>query len=259
MIHNLYVIEDGGICLYSYNFIKNISIDEQLLAGFLSAIGSFAQETFKTGLQSIQIHDGQKLIFYVQKSERLTFCAIANEKDNNFLLEKILSEVARKFILELKDVLDNNRAAIDEYKIFDSTIKESVKNVVKDRNFKSVISGLLLSFIVLTAITIPATILNEFLRVEMSEYAFFLYFLISLTFTVSSSSFVSGFQSGNSKYGTLGAILVFIFINLTILTQGVELYLNFLFIAPLVLIACIASGYYGGLTADRRKLYPLIQ
>jgi hypothetical protein len=66
MIHSLYVI-DSGICIFSYQFKKDTTIDEQLLSGFLTAIGNFAKETFKsdTGLQTIHIQN-QKLNFYLE-------------------------------------------------------------------------------------------------------------------------------------------------------------------------------------------------
>ena len=36
----------------------------------------------------------------------------------------------------------------------------------------------------------------------------------------------------------------------------VKVFLDFLFISPLVFIVCLAVGYYGGLVCDRRKLFP---
>jgi hypothetical protein len=56
-------------CVFS-----NIILAEMLLPtsmaitfGFLNALGLFAEKTFQKGLQSIQIKDGIKLCFFLQK------------------------------------------------------------------------------------------------------------------------------------------------------------------------------------------------
>lgn len=66
MIHSFYVI-DAGLCIYHYDFKKETHLDDQLLSGFLTAIGSFAQEAFQKGLQSIHIQNGQKINFYIDQ------------------------------------------------------------------------------------------------------------------------------------------------------------------------------------------------
>ena len=75
MLFNFFII-DQGLCIYHYDFVKESSIDEQLLSGFLSAIGSFAQNTFQNGLQAIQIQNGQKMNFFIENHYKIMFCAI---------------------------------------------------------------------------------------------------------------------------------------------------------------------------------------
>ena len=97
-----------------------MQINEQLFTGYLSAIGSFAQETFKDGLHSIQIKNGQKLVFYLESKHNLVFSVLSHEKDNDFILQKLLSRIANTFILRFHELLiSKDRTLIDPYREFD--------------------------------------------------------------------------------------------------------------------------------------------
>lgn len=257
MFHNLYVI-DAGVCLYSYDFIENVAIDDQLLSGFLSAIGSFAQETFQSGLQTIKILDGQKLIFYLEKTQKLTFCAIANEKDNDHLLETLLAEIAQDFVIQMANILNSeNRPALDEYKKYDSTIQNKLKNKSKLRNKKSMTIGFAVGFSIAMIFTFFMSLINPMIRSISSKQVFMMYFLLLLCVSFSVYSGIGGYLAGNSQFGSITGLLFFLIISLVI-ALDIEVFLSYLYIMPYCLIICIASGYFGGVLQDRRKLYPLI-
>lgn len=256
MFHNLYII-DSGVCLYSYDFKENITIDEQLLSGFLSAIGSFALETFQSGLQTIKILDGQKLIFYPEKTQKLTFCAIANERDNDYFLENLLAKIAQKFVLDMKDILNSqSRNALDDYKTFDSTLPELLKNKSKPRNKRSMMSGLFVGFFLTLVISYLMSLINPTLRSILGFAIFSLYFLILICVTFSLYSGIAGYIAGNPKFGAISGVFFFTVTSLTIALDP-EVFLNYLYIMPYCLIVCIAAGYFGGLLQDHKKLYPL--
>ncbi|MHA1150210.1 MAG: hypothetical protein ACTSR8_18415 [Promethearchaeota archaeon] len=257
MFHNLYVI-DAGVCLYSYDFIEKTVIDDQLLSGFLTAIGSFAQETFQSGLQTIKILDGQKLIFYPEKTQKLTFCAIANEKDNDHLLENLLAQIAQEFVSQMAETLNSeNRPALDEYKIFDGSIQNKIKNKSKPRNKKSMLTGFLTGFIISMIFTYVMSLINPTLRTILSREVFLMYFLLLLCISFSVYGGIGGYLAGNPKFGAITGLIFFIIIS-SLIAFDVEVFLSYLYIMPYCLIICIASGYFGGLLQDRRKLYPLI-
>jgi len=54
MIHNLYIISEGGIAIYSKNFAKS-TLDEQLISGFILAIENFTKEAVGSGLKKIEM------------------------------------------------------------------------------------------------------------------------------------------------------------------------------------------------------------
>jgi hypothetical protein len=259
MIYNLFVI-DNGCSIYSYEFKKNFGLNDQLLSGFLSAISSFAQETFNTGLMTIQIRNGQKLAFYFASEYKLLLCAIADGRDNDHLLEKILGVISAKFTDVMQEVLtsDLKRARIDLYKPFDPILKDLMKLKTKPRNIKSMGMGILSGFIALIGFaSLIYTIVAEMRTNLIEESVVLISFLLLLSGSLSLCSLISGYIAGNSKMGLKNGVIFFILLNILILVLNSSLFISFLYISPFVLIACVASGYAGGYLCDRRNLYPL--
>ncbi len=153
MIEKLFVIHHG-MCIYEYKFSNSISIDSQMLSGFLSAIGSFAQETFQSGLSSVQIRNDKKLNFYLDEETSLLFCAISDNRDNNILLDKILGKVAKRFVELKKQTLIDHPNHLEKYKDFDSEIVILLKNQDKVRNKRTMIKGLFAGLGTLIALAI---------------------------------------------------------------------------------------------------------
>ena len=72
------------------------------------------------------------------------------------------------------------------------------------------------------------------------------------------TSGIAGFQAGNPKYGIITGFIFFIIVSLSIALTNIETFYDYLYIAPFSVIICVATGYFGGLLQDRRKLYPLV-
>jgi len=259
MIINLFIIDaESGVCIYSYIYRKSIFVDENLLSGFLTAMGSFAQETFKTGLQTIQIQNGRKLSFYVETAHKLTICAVADDRDNNVLLENILNELCERFIVKYSEALNSSaRNDTRTYHTFDTEIENFLKSKIKPRNKKSMIFGLiggsvsLIGFLILITMIIGGLI--QILDYEWLALFIFLYFSSILAI----STFIAGFIAGNHKVGfKTGLINFFILISLILIIIP-DLLNLLIYVLPFAFIVCMASGYSGGLMMDKRKLYPL--
>ncbi len=73
------------------------------------------------------------------------------------------------------------------------------------------------------------------------------------------SSFIAGYIAGNPKFGLKSGIIFFIVFLILVIVLYSMLTGYLIFIFPFAVILCVASGYYGGLTRDRRKLYPLVR
>lgn len=251
MLSSLFVI-DSGLCIYSYHFKKEMVIDEQLLSGFLTAIGSFAKETFQTGLQTINIRNGEKLNFYVEPKTNLIFCGISDIRDNNHLLETILRDIANKFILELEPVLNSNkRSSMNEYKIFDNFVLPLMNRKDKKRDAKSIISGAIFSVISIISMYFLTT--KVYPQIYGEDFLFFLY----LTIVMSIFSSLSGYIGGNPKIGSIMGIIFFTAFFVVLYSFEPLSLITWITYAPFLFIISFAMGYYGGLLCDRTKLYPI--
>mgnify|MGYP000870060614 CR=1 FL=1 len=258
MINNLYIIDNAGCLLFSHCFIQRNNTNEQLISGFLSAMSSFAQETFQTGLQTMGIRNGQKLVFFIAPEFKLLITAIADAHDNNYLLEKLLGDIANLFIREMRSVLSDSKinARIDLYQPFEKILIQIVKNKDKKRNIKTLLSGLFVGLFLLVLSSILTDKLLIWMNERMVESTVLTIFLIVFCGAVSLCSFVSGFLAGSTKIGMFNGLLFWIILNLVIALNW-ELFLSFLLIDSYVFVACIAAGYAGGKYCDRKYLYPL--
>jgi hypothetical protein len=253
MIHHLFVI-DHGISIYTHDFIKESTIDPQLLSGFLAAIGSFANEAFKTGLQTISVRNGEKLNFYIDPAHGLIFCAISNEMDNNKLLERILGRIASGFTAQFASALQSPaRGNVSQYLSFDDVIPSFVKRKDKKRNTGTMFQGILLGALFFFATFFAFVAL---IRVLPNPEVVATYYLSAALFF---SSAISGFFAGNQAMGWKNGIVFFVMFIVGILWL-VPQFLSFLVMfLPFAFIVCAAGGSWGGLRCDLNKLYPLVR
>jgi hypothetical protein len=252
MIHHLFVI-DHGISIYTHDFIKESTIDPQLLSGFLAAVGSFANEAFKTGLQTISIRNGEKLNFYVDPAHGLIFCAISNEKDNSKLLEQILGRIASGFTTHFASALQSPaRSNIDLYRAFNDVVPSFVKRKDKKRNAGTMIQGLLLGALFFFASFFAFVALIKYMA-SVAEVVATYYLSVALFF----SSAISGFFAGNQSMGWKNGTVFFAMFIAGILWLVPQFLIFLIMFLPFAFIVCAAGGSWGGLRCDMNKLYPL--
>jgi hypothetical protein len=255
VLHTIYII-DGGTCLYSYSFVPEPAVDQYLLSGFLSAVGSFAQVAFQTSLQTIALKNRQKVIFHVNDQEMLTTCAICDERDDNRLLEKLVAALTTRFIERMGSVLHtSSRAMVSAYTVFDDDMR-AWRFAVKERGPKSVAAGLVLGIALMLGFAAATNPLTARLMLNEDENLAWVLFLSMLCVQFTLCGLTAGFFAGTRRYGGWAGVAFFALLCL-LLTMSWDLFTGFLIIAPYVLVVAVAGGYGGGLIADRRLLYPL--
>ncbi len=256
MIEKIFVI-NCGMCIYEYSLTNEMAIDSQMLSGFLTAIGSFAQETFKSGLSTIQIRNEKKLVFYIEKETSLLFVAISDAMDNNILLDKILAEIAHRFIELKADVLKSCPNHLDKYKDFDDELKILLKNRDKVRNKSTMIRGLFAGVFTLIGLAIAYIIVFASLGLFNDQFITVVSLILFQTIGLSLSAYVSGYVAGTKSAGKKAGIWFYIMVFILIGMMAPAAALILLVFAPLAILVCAAAGAYGGEMCDRKKLYPL--
>ncbi len=256
MIQSLYII-DAGLCLYSYKFQQTIAFDDQLLSGFFTAIGNFAQETFRTGLATIKIRNGLKMNFFLENQNGLVVCAISDERDNDYLLEELMGQISGQFILMWGEVLKTSaKNFVDQFKKFDPVIENLMQNRDSPRNLKTRIRGLLAG----VACLIGLFILYMYIYYTIPPEALVLLNGVSVLYislTLFATGTISGYFAGNPRMGLRNGIISFILLVFLIGMVIPVALPTFIAFFPFGLIVCAAAGYYGGRLRDKKKLYPL--
>ncbi len=285
MIHNLYIISEGGVAIYTKNFVKS-PMDEQLISGFLLAVGNFAKEAVGSGLRKIEMETGEQLFVYYDFSTKLTAAAITSPKDHPKLATEILQEILAFFSKHFGDKIDSPHIVEEAIK-FDPVVKAILEEKTAERNIKRFVFGLILGslllILLLFLLIIPLALVAQNFNTQLeqlvittppSDPAFLtgiLALMVGLFFTLElglvilfvPSSFVAGYTAGSRKQGKwIGVAFFFLmtalsivlgFFNVGALLLAVILIVFF----PLALITAIAMGYLGGLRREKRKLYPI--
>ncbi|MHA1300980.1 MAG: hypothetical protein ACTSO9_16290 [Candidatus Helarchaeota archaeon] len=147
MIHSYYIINQAGIAIYSEHFVKS-NVDEQLLSGFLTAIGSFSQEAIGGALQKLQIKTGEQMVLYFHEPSKLTIVAIANENDHSGLLQNLLKQIINEFYKTYRKYL-KEEGLFEDTSLFTKSSRTILAGKSARRGIKEIILGLFLGLVVL--------------------------------------------------------------------------------------------------------------
>ncbi len=143
MINAVYFINGvSGVTLLSRQYRK-ITIDEQLIGGFLQALSQFVRELIKNGESDVEsklkrtdirgivetevkeIHlKGYDLIYEMRHP--LVVVALIDERDDELQVRSALKVLLEKFIDRYKDIIDS--PIVDKYKEFIPVIDDVLKN-----------------------------------------------------------------------------------------------------------------------------------
>jgi hypothetical protein len=254
-------------------------MDEQLISGFLIAVGNFAKEAVGSVLKKIEMQTGEQLFVYFDETLKLSVAAITSAADYPKLipeiLKKILTQYSEMFKGKIHDV-----TIVEEGPKFDPVVSKLLEDSTAKRDKKRFILGLLLGSLLLGVLFYLFTphfiqLITDFynsIRGPITDpldtiyifggFSFNLEFTLILIFMP--SSFLAGYIAGSRSKGKwIGLALFFftiptsVFIIIFVSPVGLLYIIMVIIYVPLVLLTSIALGYLGGLLRDQRRLYPV--
>ncbi|MFX1295974.1 MAG: hypothetical protein ACFFD2_14135 [Promethearchaeota archaeon] len=162
--YSLYIINDSGMCLFSFNFKKDIeSLDPVLFSGFLMAINQFSdrlktklalKESGKKMSTLSSISFNINLEFIIEYMKPLTGAMIISKSANRIELRTFLKQVLTTFNNRYVDILENWDRKINHFKTFSNELElifqkgqifsYQIPKILKDASpeFKSIIKPL---------------------------------------------------------------------------------------------------------------------
>jgi len=275
VIHRLYIIVESGSAVYEKIWLQKKSTDTQIFSGFLTALTSFAMEALGSGgLQSIQLMNNEKLAIY-RHEKNFVVVVMADNRDNDQLLNNIMEKIANSFYDQFKNDLDKANM-LDISNNFGESIDIILKNKISERNMKKVLYGTILSLILLITLFLLAVsrLVNYDALFQLNPIDFnavgpyiaaISLFLTTLFFI---PSLLAGYISGNRKWGVISASSLMI-ISFTLLlisnmlrpigANPVEFDLIpwLITFSPAIFAITILLGYIGAWIKERTKLYQL--
>jgi hypothetical protein len=132
MIQELMIINKAGIALYYHNFVDvNLINDHQSLASYFDIICRFTKNSFKESLKMLTL-DSFVFFFYTQKSNYHLVLKCGNKEINKNLLEDIAESILTAFLTEFKNLLEDFKGEISEFKPFSEIVESLVSSKLNE-------------------------------------------------------------------------------------------------------------------------------
>jgi hypothetical protein len=126
-IHNLFIFNRAGICIYGLNFSQIYTIEqEQLISSYFTALMSFTKELIGDKIKTVEMGGGIKLVVF--EKEDLFYCVLCASFENITLLEEIITKIQMVFLSYIKK---NNIRTDIEY-VYDENLNFLIEDVIRE-------------------------------------------------------------------------------------------------------------------------------
>ncbi|KON28806.1 hypothetical protein AC481_00095 [miscellaneous Crenarchaeota group archaeon SMTZ-80] len=126
-IHNLFIFNKSGICIYGINLTNLYRIEqEQLISSYFTALMSFTKELIGDKIKTLEMGGGIKLVVFEKLN--IFYCLLCNSIENLLLLEELISKIHSKFMIYVR----KNNIKIDLEYISDENLNFLIDDIIKD-------------------------------------------------------------------------------------------------------------------------------
>ena len=158
-IHNLFIFNKSGVCIYGLNLTNLYPLEqEQLISSYFTALMSFTEDFIGNRVKVVEMGGNIKLIVIEKKN--LYFSLLCDSTENIMLLEDLVSEIFKKFMeFVIKNKIKTDLEYISDLKLhyiiediinevfssgFDLKKEEIIINTIKELFNNDEISGVIL-------------------------------------------------------------------------------------------------------------------
>ena len=126
-IHNLFIFNKSGICIYGLNLTNLYPIEqEQLISSYFTALMSFTKELIGDKIKTVEMGGGIKLVVFEKKS--LYYSILCSTIENLELLEAIIKKVNSKFI----EYVNKNKIKTDLEYVYDEHLNYLIEDIIRE-------------------------------------------------------------------------------------------------------------------------------
>ncbi len=237
MLRELYVISEGGLCLYSYRTMGEESYsvsDVQLLSGLVLALVRVSEETFINKFQQLRLENE---VVSIYRTNQHFFTCIFDDEDHPRTCRKISKKIASCFE---KSFPGEDSSIIHSYKSFDKDIEDILRWKAIPKTTVTFLFGCIVTtFLMCVFLVSPLgksfdKVLHDGIQDSLIIYELILIFGIP--------SLIGGFIVGRRWRGVLTGSIALMLVSMPYLINQPE---NFGFIDLLGVIV-IFYGWIGG-------------
>jgi len=129
LIEGLWILENNsGICIFEENYVDftREGITTDLISSFLSAILTFADQTFIDEIKHIQFSN-RRIVF--ESSEYVLFVIILGESSHikDIQIKSLIKDISRSFYEKFDSILKNWKGNVRIFESFSEVLKQIVK------------------------------------------------------------------------------------------------------------------------------------
>ena len=126
-IHNLFIFNKSGICIYGLNLTNLYPIEqEQLISSYFTALMSFTKELIGDKIKTVEMGGGIKLVVFERRG--LYYSLICSAIENLELLEAIISKVNSAFL----SYSNKHNIKTDIEYVYDEHLNYLIEDIIRE-------------------------------------------------------------------------------------------------------------------------------
>ncbi len=126
-IHNLFIFNKSGICIYGLNLTNLYPIEqEQLISSYFTALMSFTKELIGDKIKTVEMGGGIKLVVFEKR--QLYYSLLCSTIENLELLEAIISKINSKFL----EYANKNKIKTDLEYVYDEHLNYLIEDIIRE-------------------------------------------------------------------------------------------------------------------------------
>lgn len=125
-IHNLFIFNEAGLCLYNRSFTDVYDIgDKQLMTGFFTALRAFTMEFIKTPFKTLEMGNVKLAVI---KKNAMYYGLLCDSIEHPVLLEDIISKIDKQFF----EYVEKNNVNIASQFVNDKNFNKTVDEIIEE-------------------------------------------------------------------------------------------------------------------------------
>jgi len=126
-IHNLFIFNTSGICIYGRNFTNYYNMESNLITSFFTALASFTKEVIGNKFKTIEMGDVK---FVIIQKNGFNYAILCDTIENIIFLENIISKINTHFV----NYISKNNININIESVRDENLNGIIDSIIRDTN-----------------------------------------------------------------------------------------------------------------------------